>query len=107
MCEYALWESKRRDAEQWRTREFDEASALDAAMDCFWKDGYEATSVRDLAARMGIARGLGGVDRRPTLLASGGCCYARDSRIPLAGALGYNGLARPHPRQSSIYSETE
>src|SRR4029077_7688696 len=37
-----------------RPREFDEASALDAAMDCFWKDGYEPTSVRDLAARMGI-----------------------------------------------------
>jgi hypothetical protein len=60
------------------------------AMDCFWKDGYEATSVRDLAACMGIARGLDGVDRRPTLLASGRCCYARDSRIPLAGGLGYN-----------------
>jgi len=37
-----------------RPREFDEASALEAAMDCFWNDGYEATSVRDLAARMGI-----------------------------------------------------
>jgi len=27
---------------------------LDAAMDCFWRNGYEATSVRDLAARMSI-----------------------------------------------------
>jgi TetR/AcrR family transcriptional repressor of nem operon len=37
-----------------RPREFDEAAALDVAMDCFWRGGYEATSVRDLAAEMGI-----------------------------------------------------
>jgi TetR/AcrR family transcriptional regulator, transcriptional repressor for nem operon len=37
-----------------RPKEFDESAALDTAVDCFWRDGYEATSVRDLAARMGI-----------------------------------------------------
>jgi TetR/AcrR family transcriptional repressor of nem operon len=37
-----------------RPREFDEAAVLDAAIQCFWANGYEAPSVRDLAGEMGI-----------------------------------------------------
>lgn len=38
-----------------RPREFDEAAVLDAAIERFWTNGYEATSVRDLASEMNIA----------------------------------------------------
>lgn len=37
-----------------RLKDFDEESALDSAVDCFWKHGYEATTVRDLADAMKI-----------------------------------------------------
>jgi TetR/AcrR family transcriptional repressor of nem operon len=37
-----------------RPREFDEVEVLDTAVQCFWSHGYEATSVRELADRMGI-----------------------------------------------------
>ena len=37
-----------------RPREFDEEVVLDAAVQCFWARGYEATSVKDLMERTGL-----------------------------------------------------
>ena len=40
-----------------RTKEFDPARALESAMQLFWLQGYEATSVRELCEHMGIQKG--------------------------------------------------
>jgi TetR/AcrR family transcriptional regulator, transcriptional repressor for nem operon len=37
-----------------RPREFDEGTVLGAAVLCFWRQGYEATSVRDLVEQTGV-----------------------------------------------------
>ncbi|WP_199444199.1 TetR/AcrR family transcriptional regulator [Umezawaea beigongshangensis] len=39
-----------------RTKEFDVDTALRAAVDLFWRQGYEATSVSDLVQHLGIAK---------------------------------------------------
>jgi TetR/AcrR family transcriptional regulator, transcriptional repressor for nem operon len=40
-----------------RTKEFEPLEALDAAMQLFWRKGYEAASMRELLDAMGIGRG--------------------------------------------------
>jgi TetR/AcrR family transcriptional regulator, transcriptional repressor for nem operon len=40
-----------------RTKEFEPVVALDAAMELFWRKGYEAASMRELLDAMGIGRG--------------------------------------------------
>jgi len=40
-----------------RPREFDEQRVLEAAMDAFWKRGYEATSLAELCKVTGLNKG--------------------------------------------------
>jgi TetR/AcrR family transcriptional regulator, transcriptional repressor for nem operon len=38
-----------------RTKEFDQETAIEQAMAVFCEKGYDATSIRDLAARLGVS----------------------------------------------------
>lgn len=40
-----------------RPRQFDEVEVLDAAMDVFWRQGYDGTSMADLLAATGLHKG--------------------------------------------------
>lgn len=67
-----------------RTKEFDERLALERAMQLFWCQGYDATSIQDLVDRLGIGRGsLYGTfgDKRSLYLAA----LDRYEQVVLAG----------------------
>ncbi|NEQ96026.1 MAG: TetR/AcrR family transcriptional regulator [Cyanothece sp. SIO2G6] len=40
-----------------RSKAFDQVAVLEKAMEVFWQQGYEATSIQDLVTAMGINRG--------------------------------------------------
>ncbi|MDQ0889655.1 AcrR family transcriptional regulator [Paenibacillus sp. V4I9] len=40
-----------------RPKEFDQEIALDKAMELFWQQGYERTSIQDLVEKTGVHRG--------------------------------------------------
>lgn len=70
-----------------RIREFDEQKALTEAMHLFWEKGYEATSLSDLTARMGI--------RKPSLYAA----YGDKSSLFEAALRKYNHLHAQQVRE--------
>lgn len=68
-----------------RTKEFDPDTALRAAMDLFWRKGYEATSMQDLVDHLGLGRGsiYGAFGGKHELYLAAVERYVDDSRIGL------------------------
>lgn len=83
-----------------RTKEFDPDTALRRALDLFWERGYEATSMSDLVAHLGIARasvyGTFGGKRELYLKALER--YLRDTDPKIAEALSRPGPVLPAVR---------
>lgn len=78
-----------------RTKEFDTDAALRAAMELFWRQGYEATSVQDLVDHLGLGRGslYGAFGGKRELYLKAVDRYAEDTREALLGRLAMPGSA--------------
>jgi|SRR5215211_2172555 len=72
-----------------RPRRYDPQVALERARDAFWRGGYAATSLDDLAAAMGMNRPsiYAGFGDKRALYAAAVARYAADSRAALAEEL--------------------
>ncbi|MBN9670127.1 TetR/AcrR family transcriptional regulator [Roseibium aggregatum] len=79
-----------------RPRSFDEATALEAAMNVFWQKGYEATSLDDLTRAMGLSRSsfYGAFDSKQALFIRALEHYSRNG---LRGLREVAGTAQDNP----------
>ncbi|MFI9505296.1 TetR/AcrR family transcriptional regulator [Nocardia sp. NPDC052566] len=76
-----------------RTKEFDTDAALRTAMDLFWRQGYEATSMQDLVDHLGLGRGsiYGAFGSKRELYLRAFERYVDDARDGLLGQLSVPG----------------
>ena len=77
-----------------RPREFDEAIALDGAIEIFWRRGYAGTKLPDLLAAMGLSRGsfyAGFKDKHRAFLAA----FERYEKVRLQALL--DQISQPGP----------
>jgi TetR/AcrR family transcriptional regulator, transcriptional repressor for nem operon len=67
-----------------RPREFDRTKALERAMELFWKQGYEATSIHDLGMHLGLQPGSlynAFKDKHSLFLEALGCYNEREHEV--------------------------
>ncbi|MFI9049940.1 TetR/AcrR family transcriptional regulator [Streptomyces sp. NPDC053427] len=78
-----------------RTKEFDPDAALRSAMELFWRQGYEATSIQDLVDHLGLGRGsiYGAFGGKRELYLMAVDRYAEDTREALLRRLSSPGSA--------------
>ncbi|AHH95200.1 TetR/AcrR family transcriptional regulator [Kutzneria albida] len=84
-----------------RTKEFDPDAALRAAVDLFWRKGYEATSMQDLVDHLGIGRAsiYATFGSKHELYTAALARYGEDAGGQVLDLLGRSGPALPAVRR--------